>query len=145
VTGGKRARLIRLVVETDATFERQLVRGEEVWVGRCIHCQRRLVAGLDGSASPGVTIEHVVPRNHGGTDEALNLALACGGCNAEKGLRYDWRRRDDPRRVELEQALRERRLARWRDPPQGPSNPHTGSDLEQGREPERKRARGRSQ
>jgi HNH endonuclease len=120
VTGGRRARLIRMVVETDNTFERQLVRGEEAWVGRCIHCQRKLVVNLDGSASAAVTLEHVVPKNHGGLDEARNLALACGGCNAEKGLRYDWRRRDDPRRLELEQMLCERRFGRWREPPASP-------------------------
>jgi hypothetical protein len=109
-----------MVVETDNTFERQLVRGEEAWVGRCIHCQRKLVVNLDGSASAAVTLEHLVPKNHGGLDEARNLALACGGCNAEKGLRYDWRRRDDPRRLELEQMLCERRLGRWREPPASP-------------------------
>lgn len=136
-----------MVVETDNTFERQSVRGDEVWVGRCIHCQRRLVVGLDGQASAGVTLEHLVPRNHGGTDEARNLALACGGCNAEKGLRYDWRRRDDPRRVELEQALCERRLGRWREPagpPAWPSSSKGGAAPETPREPKQRRAKGRS-
>ncbi|HEU4535895.1 MAG TPA: HNH endonuclease signature motif containing protein [Polyangiaceae bacterium] len=141
-----------MVVETDNTFERQMVRGEEAWVGRCIHCQRKLVTGLDGSAAPGVTLEHLVPRHHGGADEARNLALACGGCNAEKGLRYDWRRRDDPRRLELEQTLCARRLARWRDPPPspygpspargaGPHDPTAGAG--QDHEPVRPKGRGR--
>lgn len=30
-------------------------------------------------------IEHIVPRKHGGTDEAQNLALACIDCNLHKG------------------------------------------------------------
>ena len=30
-------------------------------------------------------IEHIVPRQHGGGDEASNLALACPRCNAFKG------------------------------------------------------------
>jgi hypothetical protein len=30
-------------------------------------------------------IEHVVPRQHGGTDEPGNLALACHRCNFRKG------------------------------------------------------------
>jgi hypothetical protein len=30
-------------------------------------------------------IEHVIPRQHGGGDEADNLALACPNCNLRKG------------------------------------------------------------
>ncbi len=30
-------------------------------------------------------IEHVVPRQHGGGDDAANLALACPDCNLHKG------------------------------------------------------------
>jgi 5-methylcytosine-specific restriction endonuclease McrA len=30
-------------------------------------------------------IEHIIPRKHGGTDNLLNLALACDRCNASKG------------------------------------------------------------
>jgi 5-methylcytosine-specific restriction endonuclease McrA len=30
-------------------------------------------------------IEHVIPRQHGGTDDAGNLALACHRCNLRKG------------------------------------------------------------
>jgi 5-methylcytosine-specific restriction endonuclease McrA len=30
-------------------------------------------------------IEHVVPRQHGGTDDHSNLALACHRCNLRKG------------------------------------------------------------
>jgi len=30
-------------------------------------------------------IEHVLPRKHGGSDDPLNLALACRRCNALKG------------------------------------------------------------
>jgi hypothetical protein len=29
-------------------------------------------------------IEHVVPRSRGGSDDAMNLALACHGCNGHK-------------------------------------------------------------
>ncbi|MCC6362714.1 MAG: HNH endonuclease [Bryobacterales bacterium] len=31
-------------------------------------------------------VEHVVPRQHGGTDEISNLALACHRCNLQNGL-----------------------------------------------------------
>jgi hypothetical protein len=30
-------------------------------------------------------IEHVIPKQHGGTDELRNLALACHHCNRHKG------------------------------------------------------------
>jgi hypothetical protein len=30
-------------------------------------------------------IEHVIPRQHGGNDDADNLALACPDCNLRKG------------------------------------------------------------
>jgi hypothetical protein len=30
-------------------------------------------------------IEHVVPRQHGGSDDSSNLALACNRCNLTKG------------------------------------------------------------
>lgn len=30
-------------------------------------------------------IEHIVARQHGGTDDAANLALACPECNFQKG------------------------------------------------------------
>jgi 5-methylcytosine-specific restriction endonuclease McrA len=30
-------------------------------------------------------IEHVIPRQHGGSDDADNLALACPDCNLRKG------------------------------------------------------------
>ena len=30
-------------------------------------------------------VEHLVPRQHGGTDDAWNLALACHRCNLRKG------------------------------------------------------------
>jgi HNH endonuclease len=30
-------------------------------------------------------IEHIIPRQHGGIDDAANLALACPDCNLRKG------------------------------------------------------------
>jgi hypothetical protein len=46
----------------------------------CEYCQ------LPDSAHPGVfEIEHVVPRQHGGTSTLGNLAYACLHCNRHKG------------------------------------------------------------
>jgi hypothetical protein len=48
---------------------------------RCEYC--RLTQGA--SALGPLQIEHVVARQHGGGDEATNLALACDRCNLYKG------------------------------------------------------------
>jgi 5-methylcytosine-specific restriction endonuclease McrA len=111
-------RLILSIVATDATFARVIFQGAPAFCGRCIHCNARLLVGCDGTPIGPATIEHIVPRNHGGTDDRMNLALACARCNAEKGMRHDHKRRDDARRQEVVAKLAERRRARWRDPPE---------------------------
>lgn len=104
------------VVATDRTFEPTTLDGRRAWVGKCLFCGRRLVIRDDGAPASHATLEHIWPRNHGGTDDVANLALACGGCNREKGSRHDARRRDDPRLLEVVAALRARRAERWRAP-----------------------------
>ena len=48
---------------------------------RCEYC------GLPAEADPFFSfhIEHIVARQHGGSDAVENLALACYHCNARKG------------------------------------------------------------
>lgn len=48
---------------------------------RCEYC------GLHQDQSPLAVlhIEHIRPKNHGGTDDLDNLALACIDCNLHKG------------------------------------------------------------
>jgi hypothetical protein len=47
---------------------------------RCEYCR------LPQHAVDGVLqIEHIIARQHGGGDEAANLALACDQCNLHKG------------------------------------------------------------
>lgn len=48
---------------------------------RCEYC------GLPQAAEPffAYHVEHIVARQHGGSDDAENLALACYHCNARKG------------------------------------------------------------
>lgn len=115
MSGIKRRRILDIVA-TDNTFARSEQRGQTVWVGKCIHCNRRLVIDEDGTPLGQATIEHILPRNHGGNDEVENLALACAGCNFEKGRRHDIRRASDPRLMEIVDRLREIRRKRWRDP-----------------------------
>lgn len=40
--------------------------------------------------STHLTLEHIIPLVHGGTWELCNLALACYGCNNERGSSLDW-------------------------------------------------------
>jgi HNH endonuclease len=57
---------------------RQLVRQRAD--SRCEYC------GLIQEQEPlPFHIEHIVPRQHGGTDQEGNLALACHHCNLHKG------------------------------------------------------------
>lgn len=115
-----RRHLLLAVVATDATFQRTLARGQDVWVGRCLHCNTRLVIAADGTPDSGVTLEHIVPQHHGGTDDLRNLGLACARCNQGKGTRHDHKPKDDPRLREVVALLQARRIERWRDPREVP-------------------------
>ncbi|HTP29101.1 MAG TPA: HNH endonuclease [Anaeromyxobacteraceae bacterium] len=84
--------------------------------GKCIHCNRRLLVSQIGDLIGTASIEHIVPRTHGGTDDLENLALACAACNGEKGVRHDHRSRDDPKLVAMIDRLQRRRRERWREP-----------------------------
>lgn len=115
MSASKRRRILDIIA-TDRTFSRQEQRGAVVWVGKCIHCNRRLVVAEDGTPLSHATIEHIVPRSHGGNNDVTNLALACGACNFEKGRRHDVRRADDPKLLQLIERLYDIRQRRWRDP-----------------------------
>jgi hypothetical protein len=114
-----RRRLVLAIALTDTTFVRSSVRGEVCWVGRCLHCNSKLVVPEQGLPASSVTVEHIVPVAHGGQNELTNVGLACARCNHEKGRRHDVKRLDDPQRLALERALIERRAARLREPPHG--------------------------
>lgn len=111
----RRKRLLLQVVQTDRTFQLRASRGQWLWVGKCIHCNRKLSVERNGDAGPNVTLEHILPRHHGGGEEPGNLAIACGGCNHSKGLRHDHQRLDDPGLQSLLATLQERRKKRWRE------------------------------
>jgi hypothetical protein len=107
--------LLLAAAVTDATFQRTLVDGQAAWVGKCLHCGRRLVVRDDGRAMGQATLEHVWPQSQGGSDAVENLAVACNGCNREKGSRHD-HGKSASRLGEVVAVLRERRRERWRDP-----------------------------
>lgn len=107
--------LLLAAAVTDATFARATVDGHAAWVGKCIHCGRKLVVRDDGRAMGQATLEHVWPQSQGGDDAIVNLAVACGACNREKGVRHD-HGKGAQRLGEVVAMLRARRLERWRDP-----------------------------
>lgn len=110
------AAMILAIVSTDTTFVQARYGEGEAYIGKCLHCGARLVVGLDGAPVSRATIEHILPRAHGGTDALENLGLACARCNSEKGVRHDAQARFDGRLVEIVEALLEKRKARWREP-----------------------------
>lgn len=110
----RRHLLLLAAAVTDATFERTTLDGRTVWVGKCIHCNSKLVIADDGRALGEGTLEHVWPETQGGTNDVPNLAVACARCNREKGSRHD--HRGGPRLEEVVALLRARRAERWRDP-----------------------------
>lgn len=110
----RRHLLLLAAAVTDCTFEREILDGEPVWVGKCIHCGRKLVVSDAGRSLGEATLEHVWPEAQGGTDDVRNLAVACARCNREKGTRHD--HTAGARLEHVVALLRARRAERWRDP-----------------------------
>lgn len=55
--------------------------------GVCYLCGKACDRGVDPPHPDAQTIDHVVPRSRGGSDEDENLRVACHRCNAWKGDR----------------------------------------------------------
>jgi 5-methylcytosine-specific restriction endonuclease McrA len=110
----RRHLLLLAAAVTDHTFEKTTLDGKPVWVGKCIHCNSKLVVDNNGRAMGEATLEHVWPETQGGTNEVANLAVACARCNREKGSRHD--HKGGPRLEEIVAVLKARRLERWRNP-----------------------------
>lgn len=45
----------------------------------CIYCEKKITKPYDA------TVDHVLPKKHGGGNHAENLAACCQACNADKG------------------------------------------------------------
>lgn len=116
--GAAREQVVMSIVLTDATFSRygDARQGQEqLWIGRCIHCNTRLTVSMSGSTA--ATIEHINPLcNDGASVDPRNLALACSRCNNEKGIRHDQHAGKGGRADEVISALYAKRMQRWRDP-----------------------------
>lgn len=114
------ARTILSIVRTDSTFALLPASEGRVWQGKCIHCQSKLSIKENGEPISRATVEHIVPRHHGGTDAPENLALACARCNNQKGKRLDARPLSDPTLQRVIALLQARRRARLRQAPGQP-------------------------
>jgi 5-methylcytosine-specific restriction endonuclease McrA len=110
----RRHLLLLAAAVTDDTFEKTTLDGKPVWVGKCIHCNSKLVVDNNGRAMGEATLEHVWPETQGGTNDVANLAVACARCNREKGSRHD--HKGGQRLDEIVAVLKARRLERWRNP-----------------------------
>ena len=102
----KRADLVLQIVNTDLSF----VMSDDGWIGPCIHCNRKYVVEKDGSTM--FTIEHIVPKGQGGTDDLKNLALSCKTCNNDKGLTHD--QKTNQRSQEVIERLLKKRAKNWK-------------------------------
>lgn len=106
------AALMRRVAEPDSTF----IPHGSLWAGRCPICGGLLC--FDGRTGEGATIEHILPRSLGGTNESRNLGITHVRRNHEKGRHWDPRRRRHPRQdryTALLQRLLAERERRWRE------------------------------
>ena len=107
--GNRTQRLLLWCAATDSTFELARVGTRTVLSGKCIHCKRKLAVDLDGAPLSHETVEHIIPRTHGGTDAIENLAIACSRCNQGKGSRLDLRRWEDETLQRVIETLQARR------------------------------------
>lgn len=103
-SGNERCRQILEIVKSDT----ETVRTDGGWYVPCIHCGRRLLVKDSGETS--ATVEHIVPRCQGGSNELLNVAIACERCNNEKALTQD--NSASERSREIRQVLLDRRASR---------------------------------
>ena len=108
------SRILLNIIATDNTFRLIQYRSQMLWQGKCIHCNKKLLIDTNGHPISDATIEHIRPSFKGGTDDLRNLAIACAGCNHEKGIRHD-NKKNSSRAKEVVEKLLQKRMKRWKD------------------------------
>ena len=58
--------------------KRRAIYERDAWT--CVYCERF----LGDASSSAVTLDHVIPRSRGGSNDASNLVTACITCNATR-------------------------------------------------------------
>lgn len=133
-------KLLLWCAATDSTFALARLGDRSVLAGKCIHCNRKLAIDLEGRPLGRETLEHIVPRHHGGTNALDNLAIACATCNQGKGVRHDPQRWQDEGLQRVIATLQQRRAARLREPLEGLDLPPLGDADPDDDEPDDARA-----
>ncbi|RYZ80581.1 MAG: HNH endonuclease [Proteobacteria bacterium] len=54
-------------------------------LGSCFYCARKVSRFEKLRSARRATLDHRVPRSHGGSHSLDNLVIACGPCNSRKG------------------------------------------------------------
>lgn len=80
------------------------------------------MVGVDGAPLGPVSIEHIVPKTHGGDNKLINLALACSRFYIAKGARLDRLPLENDRLQRIILLLQARRRERWRDREEAPDS-----------------------
>lgn len=109
MSSSSRQKLVLDIVKTDKTFKYNMY--ERVWMGKCLHCSTKLFVSDVGETQ--ATIEHIVPQSAGGSNDLMNLALACKSCNNEKGVRHDPHYPHDSRASQVIAMLLAKRASRY--------------------------------
>ena len=52
---------------------------------RCCLCREHVARRYDANDPLSATLDHIVPRSQGGSDDMSNLRLLCAGCNSKRG------------------------------------------------------------
>jgi hypothetical protein len=55
---------------------------------KCHYCKNKMIEKFKQHEPLSMSIEHIVPRSVGGSNEPINLVLACSKCNNELGDKY---------------------------------------------------------
>lgn len=54
----------------------------------CHYCGRPLQDSVGGYNDDGISLDHITPQIHGGSNSIENLVLACRRCNLEKRTKH---------------------------------------------------------
>jgi len=103
------------IIKTDSSFKLTTYKNQNVWLGKCIQCNRKLYILIDGTPISEATIEHIIPKNHGGGDNLENLAISCKNCNNFKGRTLDIQKRGHSTLEKVISSLSSKRMSRWRE------------------------------
>lgn len=78
----------------DLVFKRTRAAEAQGW--KCCYCGVHM--SVECKSKNSVTLEHVIPKSQGGTDNPDNLVAACNRCNTRRGT-MSWKKFDPQKHV----------------------------------------------